>query len=249
LSTLRRNLIPNLLNVMALNLRHSQPEVRIFEVGKTYRTAGPGEYFEPRHVAGLVTGPGAEYSSAKGIVEGLMASLHINDLTFEPIRLHGMHPGRSASLRVGREPVGYVAEIDPDMVKAHLDVPTSVGRVAVFELASELLRELAVETDQSEYVPAPRFPALTRDLSLLFALDMPYGRVEDAVRSAAGELVESISLLSVYTGERVPANKKSVAVRLTLRACDRTLNDADADGVLSRVQAQLSSKLGGEARA
>lgn len=249
LSTLRLHLAPSLLHVMAVNLRQRQSEVRIFEVGKTYRTTGPGQYFEPRSVSGLLTGGGAQYADAKGIVESLLDTLHVNDIRFEPVQVYGMHPGRSAAVKSGAYNLGYVAEVDPDMVKEYLDVPAGVGRIAVFELTSERLRELSAIADRIEYRPPPKFPALTRDLAVLFDRDILYGDIESTVKSAAGNLLESISLLSVYTGERVPSTKKSVAVRLVLRAPDRTLIDTDADSVLAQVHSELAAKLAADVRA
>ncbi len=249
LSTLRESLIPNLLAVTALNLRQRQPEVRLFEVGKTYRTSGPGAYSEPRRVAGALTGGGADYAAIKGVVENVLASLKIADVTFSKASVHGMHPGRCAAINLGGQPVGFVAEVDPDMVKDHLDVPAGGGRIAVFEMSSELLRELAAEGDRAEYVQPPKYPAVTRDISLDYDVAVHYGDIEAAAKLAAGDLLASVSLLSVYTGERVAVGKKSVAVRLVLRSADRTLTDADADTVLARVQNALAAKLSGVARA
>ncbi|MDR3708787.1 MAG: phenylalanine--tRNA ligase subunit beta [Capsulimonadaceae bacterium] len=249
LSTLRQSLTPNLLAVAALNLRQRQPEVRIFEIGKTYLTSGPGQYSEPRRVAGLLAGGGADYLAIKGIVEALLESLHAGPVRFETAARHAMHPGRTASVILDGRIAGYVAEVDPDLVKSSLDVPSGVGRVAVFDLDVDQLVGAARIGNQEIYAPPPRYPALTRDLSMVFDGGVEYGRIEQAVRDSAGELLESLSLLSVYTGEKVARGKKSVAVRLVLRAASRTLTDVDADAVLSDVQRSLVDSLSGEQRA
>ncbi|HEY3329797.1 MAG TPA: phenylalanine--tRNA ligase subunit beta [Capsulimonadaceae bacterium] len=249
LSCLRQSLLPNLLAVTALNLRHRQPFVRVFEVGKTYRTDGPGKYAEPRRIAGVLTGDGADYVTVKGVVENILAALMIDGVSFTKSSLHGMHPGRCATILLGGRPVGSVAELDPDMVREHLDVPSSTGRIAVFEMASELLRELAVAGDLAEYVHPPKFPAVTRDLSLDYDIATAYGDISATAHEAGGDLLVSVNLVSVYTGDKVAAGRKSVAIRLVLRAADRTLTDADADGVLAAVQAALTAKVGASLRA
>ena len=246
LSGLRQSLVPNLLEVLALNARHRQAQVRMFEVGKVFTTSAPGNYAEKRAVSGVLTGADMSYISAKGIVERLLSALHLAEVRYVPSSRHGMHPGRCADILLDGKPVGFIAEVDPDLVKEKLDVPAAIERVAIFELDADLLRQL-VESTTVRYQPQPRFPALTRDLALVFERTRSYGDIEAAAQSAAGPLLAEISLLSVYTGEKVPADKKSVAIRLVLRSPERTLVDDDADGVLHAVQTALSA-LGGAAR-
>lgn len=248
LSGLRLSLLPHLLDNLALNLRHREPDVRLFEVGKVYRALGKGDYREPYRVGGVLTGEGVDYFTAKGVVENLLAALHIEGASFAPAERHAMHPGRTAEIGVGGKTLGFVAELDPDAVKEHLDVPASTGRIACFELDGDLLRELAREAGTKPYQPPARFPSVTRDLAMLYDRETPYAQIEATVKASAGDLLESVSLLSVYTGERVAVNRKSVAIRLVLRAPDRTLTDADADSVLAAVQSALAEQLGAEMR-
>ena len=248
LSGLRQSLIPNLLDVLARNLRQRQPSVQMFEVGKVFdRGEAEGEYVESRRVAGVLTGPNLDFFSAKGVAESLGAALSLPSLAFAAESRPQMHPGRCAVISLSGKIVGYVAELDPDAVKAHLDVPATAGRVAVFELDADAL--LAYTEQVRRYQTLPRFPAVSRDIAVVVDAATPYALLETTAREAADSaLTETISLQSVYTGERVAAGKKSVALRLTFRAIDKTLTDAEIDAQMAAVEALLIERAGAERR-
>ena len=246
LSGLRQSLVPNLLDALARNLRQRQPAVQLFEVGKVFSRANES-YREKRHVAAVLTGPEIDFFTAKGIVENLAAALHLKRLEFSADVRPQMHPARCAEISLAGQRVGYVAEVDPDLIKSSLDVAAGVGRVAVFELDADAL--LAALNQVTRYAPLPRFPAISRDIAALVDVSIPYARLESAAREAADDsLTEGIGLQSVYTGERVPAGKKSVALRLTFRAADRTLTDTEVDAQMAAVESVLAERVGAEKR-
>ena len=248
LSGLRQSLVPNLLDVLARNLRQRQPSVQMFEVGKVFDLGdAAGRFVESRRVAAVLTGPNLDFFAAKGLVESLAAALSLPRLDFAAESRPQMHPGRCAVISLAGKVVGYVAELDPEAVKTNLDVPATVGRVAVFELDADSL--LAYTDPVHRYQPLPRFPAISRDIAVVVDVVTPYALLETTAREAADSaLVESLGLQSIYTGERVPAGKKSVALRLTFRAADRTLTDAEVDTQMSAVEARLIERAGAERR-
>ena len=248
LSGLRQSLVPNLLDALARNLRQRQAEVRLFEVGKVFTLGdGPGEYLEPRRVAAVLTGGAADFFAAKGVVEALAAALHLPPLTFAAAERPLMHPGRCTSVSLGGQPLGFVAEADPDALKEHLDVPATTGRVAVLELDADLLLQYA--DPALRYTPLPRFPATSRDLAVVVDLETPYGLLEASAREAVSPaLTEAIMLQSIYSGERIEDGKKSVALRFTFRASDRTLTDAEVDAEVAAAAKLLGERVGAERR-
>ena len=248
LSGLRQSLIPNLLDALARNLRQRQAEVRLFEVGKVFALGdAPGEYHEPRRVAAVLTGGSADIFTAKGVVEALAAALHLPPLTFAAAERARMHPGRCASVSLAGQPLGFVAEADPDALQECLDVPATTGRVAVFELDADLLLQYAEPA--LRYTPLPRFPATSRDLAVVVGLETPYGLIEATAREAVRPaLTEAIALQSVYSGERIEDGKKSVALRFTFRAADRTLTDAEVDAEVAAAAKLLADRVGAERR-
>ena len=248
LSGLRQSLVPNLLDVLARNARQRQPEIKMFEVGKVFdKGEDEGQYVESRRVAAVLTGPSLDFFTAKGLVESLAAALSLPGVSFAAETRPQMHPGRCASISLPGQVIGYVAEVDPDAVKAHLDVPAGVGRVAVFELDADAL--LAYADTTHRYTALPRFPAVSRDIAALVDASTPYALLETTAREAADSgLTEAIGLQSVYQGERVPIGKKSVAIRLTFRAADRTLTDAEVDAQMAAVASLLAERAGAERR-
>ena len=260
LSGLRQALVPNLLAALGHNLRRGLPDVQLFEVGKVFALGeAEGSYQETRHVAAVLTGassprawdnpspPPADFFTAKGMVEALVKALHLPPVTFAAEQRPQMHPGRCAAVTLAGKTLGYVAEVDPDAVKAHLDVPQTVGRVAVFELDADAL--LTLISDVRRYHPLPRFPAVSRDLAVVVDAAAPYALLEDTARSAADPaLIESVSLQSIYTGHPIPSGRKSVALRLTFRAAARTLTDADVDAQMAAVEMLLTERAHAERR-
>jgi phenylalanyl-tRNA synthetase beta chain len=248
LSGLRQSLIPNLLDALARNGRQRQSDIRLFEVGKVFELGqSTGEYLEPRRVAAVLTGPNIDFFTAKGLVEALAKALHLPAVTFAAEERPQMHPGRSASVSLAGQVIGFVAEADPDAVKEHLDVPASIGRIAVFELDADVL--LTYADPALRYAHLPRFPAISRDLAVVVDTATPYGLLESTAREAVTPaLTESITLQSVYTGEHVAEGKKSVALRLTFRASDRTLTDTDVDTETANAEHLLAERVGAERR-
>ena len=247
LSGLRQSLVPNLLDALARNARQRQSDIRLFEVGKVFELGQSGEYLEPRRLAAVLTGPGVDFFTTKGLAEALASALHLPSVSFDAGVRPQMHPGRTALVSLAGRPLGFVAEADPDAIKNDLDVPATVGRVAVMEMDADVL--LAYADPALRYAPLPRFPAISRDLAVVVNTEVPYGLLEatagEAVNSA---LTESITLQSVYTGERVAEGKKSVALRLTFRAPDRTLTDAEVDAQITAAGRRLAERLGAERR-
>ncbi len=248
LSGLRQSLVPNLLDVLARNVRQRQADIRLFEVGKVFQKGtGDGNYSEPRRVAAVLTGPSVDFFTAKGLVESLAAALHLPPLAFAAEMRPAMHPGRCASVSLSGKMLGFVAEADPDAVQSALDVPAGVGRVAVFELDADAL--LAYLDPALRYHTLPRFPAVSRDLAVVVDLATPYALLESTVREAIDSgLTEAVTLQSVYTGERIPEGKKSVALRLTFRAPDRTLTDAEIEAQVAEAASLLATRAGAERR-
>jgi phenylalanyl-tRNA synthetase beta chain len=99
-------------------------------------------------------------------------------------------------------------------------------------------------------VGIPRFPALARDLAFVVDASVPAEVLLEEIRAADDDgLLERVSLFDVYRGAPVPEGRKSMAFGLSLRAADRTLTDAEADALCTRIRDRLKSKAGAEIRA
>lgn len=132
----------------------------------------------------------------------------------EPVAVLGeVHP--SAAARFGMNGRAYLAEINPQPLYA------------------------AMEAKRITYQPLPKFPASTRDLSVIADKELPIAEMEKAIRSAASSIVEKVELFDVYQGGQIPADKKSVSYSILLRAADRTLTDEECDEAMKKILGSL----------
>ncbi|MGH8895217.1 MAG: phenylalanine--tRNA ligase subunit beta, partial [Actinomycetes bacterium] len=151
------------------------------------------------------------------------------------------HPGRCAALTVDGRLVGHAGELHPRVVAA-LGLPE---RTVAMELDLELLGE-----DPSP-VPAPRistYPVATQDVALVVDAAVPAAEVEAALRSGAGELLESLRLFDLYRGEQIGDGKVSLAYALRFRASDRTLTAEEVSAARATAVAEAARRTGAEQR-
>ncbi|WP_350351960.1 phenylalanine--tRNA ligase subunit beta [Microbacterium sp. A8/3-1] len=185
-----------------------------------------------RHVAALLTGnvsprqPGRAAEPA-GLVEALDAARVIAaaagvEIDVVQAERAALHPGRTGSLRIADETVGYVGELHP-AVAEDADLP---GRATVLELDLDRILSLAGGRIVAESLST--FTAATQDVSLTVPADVAAGDLRAALVEGAGSLLESVRLVDDYRGEGVPDGSKSLTFALRFRADDRTLTAAEA---------------------
>ena len=184
--------------------------------------------------------PRADVFAVKGILEALGAALRVK-LECLPGAQPFLHPGRSATVLCEGQELGWLGEIHP-LIAREWDIDGA----AAMEL--ELDRLLVIASEQSTYSDVISYPALRQDLAVVLAEDVAAANVLDAVREAAGALLDEVGVFDVYSGPQVGEGRRSLALSLVFRAPDRTLTDEDVAPVRKRVVAALAS-LGGELRA
>jgi phenylalanyl-tRNA synthetase beta chain len=255
-AVLRTTLLPQLIEAAAYNVNHGNERVAIFELGRTYLsreetlTTLPEERYE---LAGLVTGkrepsiwkhpvlPAGDFYLVKGMLEALFTRLGIVDVVYQAVQPKGFHPGRTAEILADGEVIGVLGELHPKLAKQY-----DLEQPVVFQLDVEKL--LAAIDEEILYQPIPRFPAVTRDLAVIVDEDVPAGEMEEGIWEVAGELLQSVTLFDVFTGEQIGEGKKSVAYSLIYRASDRTLTDEEVNAVHERVVKYLEDVFGAKLR-
>ncbi len=187
---------------------------------------------QPQHVAVVVAGereragwwgPGrvAGWEDAIAAIQSVGAALGVQ-LHVRAAELAPWHPGRCAEFVAGDTVIGHGGELHPKVCTA-FGVPP---RTSAAEIDLDLLMDLAVDV-----VGAPTFssfPVAKEDVALIVDADVPSADVEAALRAGAGDLLESIHLFDVYTGDQIGAGKKSLAFALRFRAPDRTLKEGES---------------------
>lgn len=235
---LRSRLLPGLVRQVESNWAAQVRDVRLFEVGTVFGAQAGG------------TAP-VERRSAAVVVTGVRAPSHWTD---------GGHPRdsdlwdlkglfeRTVSLAIP----GASVQVDGAGWSARLPDGREVGRAGPIGAdappwAADLFG-LEVEVDPAPrpvrpYRPLPVTPAATRDLALVVPAAVTIGTVADAVRNAAGGLLESIEVIDEYRGDQVPSGRRGVTIRLIFRSRDRTLRDSDVEAVMQRIITQLGQSL------
>jgi phenylalanyl-tRNA synthetase beta chain len=265
-SVMRTLLLPNLIEALALNTHRSNAQAALFEVGNTFRATDAAADALPAervHLSIGAYGEGWDFFALKGVIEGLLSRLGISNASFEPEENSGCwHPGRCARILIpaGLEDatdahsasasaetsaaleLGLFGELHPDAAAAYdIDEPVYAAELdldALIEI-SDLLRH---------YEPLDKYPAVTRDISLLASEDVTVGRVTSIVTANGGSILESVKLFDVYRGQQIPEGMKSLSFNLVYRASDRTLTDADVAKVHEKILSELSTGTGATLR-
>ncbi|MGB8861223.1 MAG: phenylalanine--tRNA ligase subunit beta [Ilumatobacteraceae bacterium] len=236
---LRTSLRPGLLKAIAFNESHRRAGVALFEIGHVYPPSSdvlPAEY----EALGIVLA-GAEAPSAVAVWRELASAMGWGARLDQAAVPPGLHSARSATLSLGRDAIGAVGEVHPDVAEA-FEVSE---RVAVLELNLSVL--LSGEPKVPQWKPTGRFPSSDLDLAFVVPLTVTAEKVDKAIRQAAGALLVDLTLFDVYRGDGLPAGTRSLAYRLRLQALDRTLTDDDVASVRAKAEA-ASAKLGATLR-
>ena len=239
---LRPSMRPGMLRAIAFNESHRRAGASLFEIGHVYP---PGDRAAdlPDEYEGLAVALAGQHApSALAVWRTIAATLGLGARVDQTKVPEGLHPTRSATLSVGRDVVGAVGEIHPDV----LDAFGVTERVAWLEL--RLDRLLTEDRNIAQWRPTSRYPSLDIDLAFVVDDGVPADRVDKALRQAAGSLLASCSLFDVYRGVGVDPGARSLAYRLRLQAGDRTLTDADVASVRDKASTAVG-KFGGRLRA
>jgi len=243
-SVMRTTLVPSMLNTVAANLNRNIPGGMLFELSKVFVPAEKAGELPAEKAALCIAayGEGVDFYTVKNIVTWLLAKFGVR----ASIAAGGddyYHPGRKAIMTVDSTQLAALGEIHPDVAEA-FDIK---GRVVVAEVDLDALRPL--EKDFYGIKPLPKFPAVSRDIAVVVDEAVGAGTMMDAIRAAAGKLLEDAKLFDIYRGEKLGAQRKSVAFAITLRAPDRTLTDEEINAAMDKVLKALEKAFGAELRA
>ncbi|EUJ32337.1 phenylalanyl-tRNA ligase subunit beta [Listeria cornellensis FSL F6-0969] len=247
-SHLRTSIVPQLLKAASYNVARKNSNVALYELGTVfYATEGDNLPLETEHLAGLITGNWREtdwqkqekkvdFFLLKGMVEGVVAKLGLEEaLEWKQIEKQDLHPGRTASISLAGEEIGYLAQIHPSLA-AELDLKETY----VFELGATQL--LAAPKKAVAYHTIPRFPSMTRDIALLVSKEVSQAALENEIKAQAGKLLTNIQLFDIFEGEKLGADKKSMAYTLTFLDPERTLTDEEVTKANQAIVTALETK-------
>ena len=243
-SIMRTVALPSMLAILARNNAYHNDAVKLYELAKVYLPK-PGQILpdEPKHLVLGTYGEHEDFFKMKGEIEAFLRGMNVPEARYTAEKHDPtFHPGRCARVSMGGVDLGCFGQIHPLVARSYgID-----GEIFAAELNFTAL--LSLQLPEKTYTPLPKYPAVTRDIAVVCGDSVTVAALSDCIRAAGGKLLRSVELFDIYRGKGIASGSKSAAFRLTLRADDRTLTDADSDGVVSAVLAALEKELNAKLR-
>jgi phenylalanyl-tRNA synthetase beta chain len=248
-SVLRTSLVPGLLETMHRNLAMQNKNLKFFEMGNVFFSTGEidSQPTEVEMLAGLWTGIrndalwfseeiNCDFYDLKGVVEELLKSLGVVNVTFTGIPPEFCcytKPGYTAEVFITDEPLGLLGELHPNVLRNYDLKQTAF----IFELNFDRLLDQITTMKSAQ--PIPKFPATSRDITLVVDKNVEALKILKCVETLDEDLVESLHLFDVFEGDSIPSDKKSISFRITYRSLQETL----ADDKVNRIHKNIADSL------
>ena len=243
-SIMRTIALPSMLDILSRNYAYHNKSVKLYELAKIYLpTEGQALPEEPKMLVLGTYGANETFFTLKGELEAVFAGLRIKKAAYTAVKDNpSFHPGRCAKVTIDGVDVGFIGQVHP-LVAHNYGIDADVYCAEI-----DLNKLFDLQLPDVTYTPLPKYPTVSRDLSLICDETVTVAQVEDVITASAGKLLRDVKLFDIYRGKGVAEGKKSMAFSLELRADDRTLTDADSEAVVSKVLAALADKLGATLR-
>jgi len=241
LSAMRTTMIHGLLETAKRNANNSSFDLKIFEIGRIFLNPSRELPEEKNMIAGLLTGKLTDdfwsskkivdFYTLKGCLENVFFDLKINNCryiskTAEPF----LHPGKSCGVYLNEKKIGFLGEIHPDVLEK-IDLKNNIY---VYEINLDIL--VAAYLDQNiSCQEISKFPTVIRDTAFVIPDAMEADQILNVVLGQKEDLLENVIIFDVYKGKEILDGEKSLGLRFSYRASDKTLTDLEAKSVHDRI--------------
>ncbi len=232
-SIMRTTSLNGMLTSLATNYNRRNKEVRLYELGNIYlpKSLPLTELPEERMQFTLGMYGKGDFFTMKGVVEEFFEKIGMeNKENYDPnAGKPYLHPGRQANIIYNKKVVGYLGEIHPEVADIY-----GIGErayVAVIDMPE--IMEYA--TFDRKYNGIAKYPAVTRDISMVVPKAILAGQIEEVISAKGGKYLESYALFDLYEGAQIKEGFKSVAYSTVFRAKDKTLEDAEVTEAMDRI--------------
>ncbi|HJB56266.1 MAG TPA: phenylalanine--tRNA ligase subunit beta, partial [Candidatus Flavonifractor intestinipullorum] len=242
-SIMRTTTLPSMLEILTRNYNYRNKSAQLYELARVYLPGGEDGLANEAKVLTLgAYGEEMDFFALKGVVEAILKDLRVKDVHFAgPTGAPSdasYHPGRCASVWSGSDCIGIFGQIHPLVAQNYgVDAGLYCAELDFDELMN-------AKGPDPEYVPLPKFPAVTRDIAVVCEEAVTVGALEDAIRRGAKGLLKEVALFDIYRGKGIPEGKKSVAFNLVLRSDERSLTAEEADEDVKSILEALEKDLG-----
>ena len=238
-SIMRTQSVNGMLTSLAFNYSHRNKNVRLYELGNIYLpTSLPlTELPDERMQFTLGMYGDGDFFTMKGVVEEFLEKVGITcRKTYSPESGKPfLHPGRQADIYCGETLVGYLGEVHPTVAATY-----GIGERAYLAVL-DMPEIVALATYDRKYQGIAKFPAVTRDISMVVPKSILAGQIEEMIIKRGGQNLEGCELFDIYEGAQIKAGFKSMAYSITFRAKDRTLGEGDITAAMKKIWNGLES--------
>jgi phenylalanyl-tRNA synthetase beta chain len=247
-AVMRTTLLPGLLQNARYNFDHRSENFRIFELSKIFLPKNDELLAdEPHHLAGvlagkrvqqeLYSGDELDFTDVKGVVEAVFRFLRIEDARFRAqLSPPWLDPSVSASVFSGEELVGELGRVH-SRVREAFDL-----KRPLFAFRLDFDRLFTLRGPTPVYRALPKFPPVERDMALIADGKMPVEGPLDFIRSLNEPLVESVEIFDIFRSDQLGTDKKSIGYRITCRAPDRSLTDAEVNELHAKLIKKVTAR-------
>ena len=254
-SVLRQNMVAGILDTVAYNVARKNKDLALYEIGKVFEQKGNLQEELPTEInsfafalTGLVTEKDFQTSAipvdffyAKGILEALFDRLGLKVEYTATQALTSMHPGRTATVSLDGQVIGFVGQVHPVTAKDYNIPETYVAEINLTAIEQ-------VIQPAKPFVEITKFPAVTRDIALLLKAEISHKEVVEAIEAAGVKRLTDIKLFDVFSGEKLGLGMKSMAYTLTFQNPEDTLEDEEVARYMEKIQKSLEVTIGAEVR-
>ena len=232
-SIMRTISLNGMLTSLATNYNRRNKNVRLYELGNIYlpKQLPLTELPKERMMFTLGMYGEGDFFTMKGVVEEFLEKVGMHKkVQYDPSdKKPFQHPGRQADVIYEGTCLGYLGEIHPEVADQY-DLKTRVYVAVV-----DILSVLEYATYDRKYTGIAKYPAVTRDISMVVPKTVMVGEIEKIIEQRGGKILESYQLFDVYEGDQIEEGYKSVAYSITFRAADRTLAEADITAAMKKI--------------
>ena len=235
-SIMRTLPLNGMLNSLATNYNRRNKDVKLYELAKVYVPVEGEDLPDERVQFTLGFYGDGDFFTMKGVVEELLEKRGMSGRTgYGPeAGKTFLHPGRQAEILYKDTVIGYLGEVHPDVADTYgLGDRTYVAVLDLPEI-------LPFASFDRKYEGIAKFPAVTRDISMVMPKTVLVGEVEKIIEKRGGKLLEKYNLFDIYEGAQIKEGFKSVAYTISFRAKDRTLEDKDIQPIMEKILEDLS---------
>lgn len=253
-SVLRQNMVSGILDSLAYNLARQQKNLAVYEVGKTFEATADANELPIEHdsfalaLTGLVVDKDfqtparpVDFYQAKGILDLIFDKLSLTVTYVATAEVASLHPGRAALIYHGEVLLGFVGQVHPQLAK-ELDLPETYMAEINLSRLEGLLGSSYVFEDIS------KFPSVTRDVALLLDTKVSHQDIVDVIETLKLNRLVAIKLFDVYAGDKIAADKKSMAYSLTFQNPNESLTDEQVAKDMAKISQALADQLQAEVR-